>query len=144
VTGQRIALMMQRHAAAERRALDAAATEAQVAAADPELALIKQHLREPFRRAIAEALQVLDDRQRMVYGLHVVDGLGVERIGAVYGVNHSTVSRWLAAARAAVIAEAKRLLRSEMRISADEFESMSRLMASDLDLSVSRILGKRT
>src|SRR5262245_44479986 len=56
VSGQRIALMIRRNEGAERRALDTATLEAQVFAADPELAVVKQHLREPFQRAILSAL----------------------------------------------------------------------------------------
>jgi len=142
VAGQRIALMMRRSEAAAKRALDNVALQSDRALADPELAFLKENLREPFQRAIIDALKTLDDRQRMIYSLHVIDGLTVERIGAMYGVSHSTVSRWMANARAAVIAEARRLLRDEMEIPADEFDSLARLLSSQLDLSVSIVFGK--
>jgi RNA polymerase sigma-70 factor, ECF subfamily len=141
VAGQRIGLMMRRSEVAERRALDNAAVEARRAVIDPELAFVKEHLREPFQRAITDALKALDDRQRMIYSLHVVDGLTLGRIAAMYGVSHSTVSRWMANARAAVIEEARRLLRDELQVAADEFESLAGLLASQLDLSVSLVLG---
>jgi len=142
VAGQRIALMMRRSEAAAKRALDNVALQSDRALADPELAFLKENLREPFQRAIIDALKTLDDRQRMIYSLHVLDGLTVERIGAMYGVSHSTVSRWMANARAAVIAEARRLLRDEMDIPAEEFDSLARLLSSQLDLSVSAVFGK--
>lgn len=140
VASQRIALMLQRRAAAERRALNGVASEARLVPRDPELAFIAQHLRDRFQGAIARALHVLDDRERMVYRLHVLDEVGVERLGAMYGVAHSTVSRWLARARAAIIAEAQRILREEMRISSEEFQSLSRILANDLDVSISGVL----
>jgi RNA polymerase sigma-70 factor (ECF subfamily) len=65
-----------------------------------------------------------------------------QRIAKTYGVSHSTVSRWMAAARASIVAEAQRLLRDEMQASPDDYESMSRLLVSQLDLSVSRLLRK--
>lgn len=142
VAGQRIALMMRRSEAAAKRALDNVALQSDRALADPELAFLKENLRAPFQRAIIDALKTLDDRQRMIYSLHVLDGLTVERIGAMYGVSHSTVSRWMASARAAVLAEARRLLRDEMDIPADEFDSLARLLSSQLDLSVSAVFGK--
>jgi RNA polymerase sigma-70 factor (ECF subfamily) len=141
VAAQRIALMMRRSDAAQKRALDNIARETDRASADPELAFVKEHLREPFQRAIVDALKTLDDRQRMIYSLHVVDGLTVERIGAMYGVSHSTVSRWMASARAAVMAEAQRQLRDVMQIAPEEFDSLARLLSSQLDLSVSLVLG---
>jgi RNA polymerase sigma-70 factor (ECF subfamily) len=142
VAAQRIALMIRRSEAAEKRALDNVAVEARLIGADPELAFVKDHLREPFQRAIEEAFKTLDDRQRMIYSLHLVDGLTIERIGVMYGVRHSTVSRWMASARAAIVAEAQRLLREEMDVSAEEFDSLARLLASQLDLSISLVLRK--
>ena len=113
------------------------------ASADPELAFLKENLRHAFQRAVQEALQLLDDRQRMVYRLHLVDGLTVERIARTYGVVRSTVTRWLTETRVAVVREVKRQLQDEMRLPAHEFESLARLLASQLDLSVSRILVAR-
>jgi RNA polymerase sigma-70 factor (ECF subfamily) len=142
IVAQRIALMMRRSEASEERAIESAGVEAQLVAGDPELAFIKGHLRGPFRRAISQALQALDDRERMVYRMHVVDGLSLERIGKSYRVSQSTVSRWMASARDSIAAEAQRLLRDELQASADDYESMSRLMVSQLDLSVSRLFRK--
>jgi len=142
VAAQRIALMLRRGEAAEKRALDKIAAQARLVTSDPELAFVKEHLRAPFQRAIVEALKTLDDRQRMIYSLHVADGLTFERIAATYHVSHSTVSRWMAAAREAIVDEARRLLRDEMQLPAEEFDSLARLLASQLDLSVSAVLGK--
>jgi len=141
VVAQRLALSLLRHEAAGKRALEGVATEARLAAADPELAFVKASLRDAFQRALLDALLVLDDRQRMIYRLHIVDGLTVERIATMYGVVRSTVTRWLTSARETIIDEAKRLLRDEMRLPAEDFESLARLLASQLDLSVSQILG---
>jgi RNA polymerase sigma-70 factor, ECF subfamily len=140
IAGQRIALMIRRHEAAQERAHDGAAAEAQVIADDPELSIIKASLREKFRQAITLALGVIEDRERMVYRLYLIDGLSVEGIGKMYGVSHSTVSRWLAKARETVIAEAQRVLREDMHLSPEEFDSVAGLVVSRLDLSVSRIL----
>jgi DNA-directed RNA polymerase specialized sigma24 family protein len=96
----------------------------------------------PFQRAFSQALLSLSDRERMVYRLHIVDGLTVKRIAKTYGVSRSTVSRWMASARSNVVAEVQRLLRDELRASAEDYKSLSRLLVSQLDLSVSRLLRK--
>jgi RNA polymerase sigma-70 factor (ECF subfamily) len=132
--------MMRRREAIEGRAVDSAAAEVDALAADPELAFMKEKLRGRFRQALSDALGCLEDRERMIYRMHLVDGLGVEAIGKVYGVSHSTVSRWLAKAREEVIAETQRVLRDEMRLSPAEFDSVAGLVVSQLDLSVSRLL----
>jgi len=142
IVAQRIGLTIRRQEASEQRAVKGAGSEADLVASDPELSFIKGHLRGPFRRAIAQALESLDDRERMVYRMHIVDGLSLERIGKSYGVAQSTVSRWMATARDSIAAEAQRLLREELHASADDYESMSRLLVSQLDLSVSRLFRK--
>jgi RNA polymerase sigma-70 factor, ECF subfamily len=142
IAAQRIALMMRRHEAAEERATDAAAAELEQVGDDPELAFIKGRLRTDFRRALSQALAALDDRQRMIYRLHLIDALTVETIARMYAVSHSTVSRWLAKARQDVIEAAQRYLRDEAGLSPAEFDSVAALMISQLDLSVSRILKK--
>ena len=144
IAAQRIALMIRRHEAAEERAVDGATAEAEAEAEllsrDPELAFIKGRLRNDFRGALTQALSSLEDRERMIFRLHLVDGLTVEAIAKMYGVSHSTVSRWLGKARDQVVDEAQRLLRDRMQLSPAEFESIAALVVSQLDLSVSRIL----
>ncbi|HEX2657208.1 MAG TPA: sigma-70 family RNA polymerase sigma factor [Polyangia bacterium] len=143
IAAQRIALMMRRHEAAEERAAEGASAEAErMLSRDPELAFMKQKLRDGFRDALSRALATLEDRERMIYRLHLVDGLTVETIGRMYSVSHSTVSRWLAKAREAVLAEAQRLLKEQEGLTPDEFASVAALMVSQLDLSVSRIFKK--
>jgi RNA polymerase sigma-70 factor (ECF subfamily) len=132
--------MIRRHEAAQGRAHDGAAAEARLVADDPELNFIKASLRGKFRQAVTRAMGVLQDRERMIYRLYLIDGLSVERISKIYGVSHSTVSRWLAKARETVIAEARRVLREEMHLSPEEFDSVADLVMSRLDLSVSQIL----
>jgi RNA polymerase sigma-70 factor (ECF subfamily) len=139
IAAQRIALMMRRHEAAQERAAEGAAAEADLLAADPELAFIKGKLRGQFQAALTRSLALLDDRERMIYRLYLIEGLTVEAMGKIYSVHHTTVSRWLARARERVIAEAQRVLRDEMGLSPSEFESVGGLVVQ-LDLSVSRLL----
>jgi len=111
---------------------------------DAELRLIKKKYRAAFQRAMEEALQVLDDREREILRLHVADGLTVDRIAKRYDVSQSTVSRWLAGARRRVLDEGRRLLRQRMPVSESEFESLVALMVSQLEISLSRVTpGKR-
>jgi RNA polymerase sigma-70 factor, ECF subfamily len=144
VSAQRIGLSLMRHEQAEQRAAEGQRHEADRVAADPELGFLKQHLREHFREAVTRALAVLNDHERLIYRMYVVDGVPMERIGKMYGVNSSTISRRMSAARTSVVAEAQRLLREEMGVAPEEYESMARLLVSQLDLSVSRVLGKGT
>jgi RNA polymerase sigma-70 factor (ECF subfamily) len=138
VSAQRVALMMRRHEEAEGRARRAV-EEAEAALTDPELSFIKERYRGRIRTVTQRALEVLDDRERMIFRLHLVDGVTIERIGHVYGVSHSTISRWFAAARGKVAEEAQRVIREEMNISAADFDSLRRLVISQLDMSLSML-----
>jgi RNA polymerase sigma-70 factor, ECF subfamily len=140
VTAQRIALTSLRHQAVEGQARVGAAAAAVPSIEDPELAFLKGKHQEDFQSAVRESLGVLDDRERMIYRMHVVDGLSVDRIAAVYRVSQSTISRWMAKARATVIGEARRLLRERVDLADSEFQLVIGLMISQLDVSVSQVL----
>jgi RNA polymerase sigma-70 factor (ECF subfamily) len=142
VTAQRLALMQRRQEAGEERATARLGGDTEVLAADPELAFVKHTLRDQFRDALCRGLAVLPARERMIYRLYVVDGLSLDRIAKMYSVAQSTVSRWLANARKGILAEAKRVLYEEMRIAPEEYDSLARLLASEMDLSISRLLGE--
>jgi RNA polymerase sigma-70 factor (ECF subfamily) len=140
VSAQRIALMELRHERAESRARNEVAARARLTADDPELAAIKERFRDKFQEAFAVAIQTLTDRERTVYRMHLVDGLTLEQIAKAYGVHHTTVLRWLSAARARVLEEAKRRLRAELPVSSGEFDSIARLLMDEVDLNISLVL----
>ena len=68
------------------------------------------------------------------------DIVSVEKIGRVLGVSQSTASRWLAKARESVLRDLKSFLKARLEISSVEIESLAGLLASRLDLSISRVL----
>lgn len=114
---------------------------AEVAAEDDtELAYLKRKYRKEFREAFAIATSKLEPRQRTLLRYQVVDRLTVDQVGAVYSVHRATAARWIGAARAALLEHTRSVLLEELRISGDEFESIMRLIRSDLDVSVARLL----
>jgi transposase-like protein len=72
--------------------------------------------------------------------LTTMSGLSHEQIAAIYSVNQSTVSRWIARARADVLAAAEHEVCARLRLPPSEFRSLAGLFLSNLDLSVSRVL----
>jgi RNA polymerase sigma-70 factor (ECF subfamily) len=96
-----------------------------------------------FRGALTQALVGLEDRERMIYRLHVANGMTVTMIAKVYRVSDETIARWLAKARDSVIRETQRLLHGEVTLSPAEFESVAARVVSQLDLGVSRIMRDR-
>ena len=140
ISAQRIAVTSFRRSAAQKRALARARDEAIVTSGDPEMTIIKERYRGRFEESVRDAVGVLDDRERMIMRMLVVDGHSLDRIAGVYGVNQSSVSRWLAKARLKVLAEARRLLRERLNVAESEFESLLHLVLSQVDLSVSQVL----
>jgi RNA polymerase sigma-70 factor (ECF subfamily) len=140
ISAQRLALMALRHEQAETRARREAAAHRQLADADPELATIKERYRAEFQAAFAAALAALDDRERMLYRLHLVEGRSFDDLAKTYQVHSVTVRRWLTAASRKVLQRAKEELRKTLPVSSAEFESVARLLARDLHVSISHSL----
>ena len=141
VVAQRQLAMLLRKDEIERRAREGAALEAALSGgAAPEVAFTKHRYRAEFERAMAEALSTLEERNRMVLRLNLVSRISLEDIGRMYGVAQSTVSRWLANARHQVLTEVTRLLRQRLGATPDEIASLAGVMASQIDLSISRLL----
>jgi RNA polymerase sigma-70 factor, ECF subfamily len=111
-------------------------------ATSPELDYLRERYAPQFKAAFQEALRALDSEQRNVLRLHVVEGLNIDEIGALFKVHRSTVARWIAGARQEVLAGARQRLRAELGLSAGEFDSLAGVVRSQLDLSVANILVK--
>ncbi|HEX2571765.1 MAG TPA: sigma-70 family RNA polymerase sigma factor [Polyangia bacterium] len=112
--------------------------------ADPEIELIKRSYRREFRQAVTDAFAALSDQDRNLLRLYAVDRLSTSEISLLFQVNQSTVSRWLTTARQRVYDETRTLLRRRLGLSSDEFESFIRVVNSQLDISLSQILGDDT
>jgi RNA polymerase sigma-70 factor (ECF subfamily) len=72
---------------------------------------------------------------------HYVDGFSIDKICAIYTVHRATAARWLGAAREALAVETHRLLGTRLGVSPSELRSIARLVESQLDLSIRRLLG---
>jgi RNA polymerase sigma-70 factor (ECF subfamily) len=143
IAAQRIALDLVDKEKVEARARERAMADEIGTELDPELQYIKVRYREAFERAFARAVEDLGARERALLRLQIAGGLTLEQIGTMYKVNASTVSRWIAGVRTALLAETERLLRAELSLSPPEFNSLARVLVSQLDISVSRLLVDR-
>jgi RNA polymerase sigma-70 factor (ECF subfamily) len=109
---------------------------------DPELAQIKHLYRAEFSAAFKTALGQLTSRERNLLRLYVLDGLPIDRIGAVYRVHRATVARWIGKARERLLEETRAELGRTLRLDDTEFESLLAVVRSHLDLSLERCLQK--
>ena len=113
---------------------------AQVLLDDPELDHIKRRYSAEFGAAFKQALEGLGDRDRTVLSLYLLDGLNIDRIGRLFEVHRATVARWLSGAREQLYQDTHEHLARELALSDTEFQSIARLVQSQLDVSVRRIL----
>jgi RNA polymerase sigma-70 factor (ECF subfamily) len=137
VVATREALMYLRTARRERARAHAAS---ELAARDYELHVLRREYRPAFEQAFADALAELSSKDRNLLYYHLVGGLGIDRIGALYRVHRVTAFRWLRDARAALVARTRELLAERMQLATDELESLLRLVQSRASVSVERLL----
>ena len=105
------------------------------------VAATPQKASEAHRGAKLEHARALPSRDRALIRLHYVDGVGLERIGTIYGVHKATVSRWLAAAREQLLYAAIGAVQAEAGGDTDEVASLCAFLRSNLELSMSALYG---
>jgi len=103
---------------------------------DNELAYLKQLYRGEFKAAFQEALASLSTKQRNILRYHVCEGLNIAAIGAIYGVHRATVARWIARAREELRERTRDGLVRRVGIERDKFDSIIRLINSQMDMSL--------
>jgi RNA polymerase sigma-70 factor, ECF subfamily len=140
VTAMRAALKLLRKENRETPT-DDALLEARAHEDDPELAYMKAAYRASFKIAFQEALESLHARERTLLKQQIVDGLGIDELGALYQVHRATAARWVQSAREKLLTRTRRAFMLNARISSDECESIMRMVRSQLDVSLHRRLG---
>jgi RNA polymerase sigma-70 factor (ECF subfamily) len=111
-------------------------------AGDQEMAYLKRVYREEFKAAFQHALAALTTRERNVLRHHLLDGLNIDQIGAIYSVHRATVARRIAHARETLLSATRTALMEKLRVDQTEFESIMRLIQSRLDISIHQFLKK--
>ncbi len=103
---------------------------------DPELALIWRRYAGSFERALSGAFALLDERDRNLLRLHLLDGLGIDELAPVFRVHRATAARWLQAARAQLKERVLERLRTDLRVNEVELASLVRVIESHLEISL--------
>ncbi|HEY1814267.1 MAG TPA: hypothetical protein VGG74_18075 [Kofleriaceae bacterium] len=112
-----------------------------VAARDPERKHIRSTYTAELKKAIREAFAALEVRQRNLLRQHILDELTIDDLAKLYRVHRATCARWLADARADLGKQTRKRLVSALGTPGEELESLLRFLDSDIELSISRILG---
>ncbi len=113
-----------------------------MAAPDPALQLLKGRHRAAFRSAFQAALETLETRERTALKLNALDGMSLEKIGAMYGKDKSTVSRWLAHAQKQLLEHTQRQLKQQLGLASGEVESLIDVLKSQLESSLVQLISE--
>lgn len=122
------------------RSGDEQLAELATAGDDPELAFLKRQYREHFRAAFAEAMGALPPRARNILRHRYLDGLEVAELATIYGLHRVTMSRTLTQLREDLLASIRQAFLRRLGIGAEELDQIMTLIASQLELSLSRLL----
>ena len=108
---------------------------------DPELDAIKRRHQADLREAMREAFSTLSPEDRHLLRLYFVDQLSTYELATLFRVSQPTISRWLRSTRETVYKETRRHLQARLGLSQRDFQSFLALLDSQLELSISQLLG---
>lgn len=111
--------------------------------ADPELTHLKATYHEAFRAAFHAAMDELDERERNLLRQHLLDGLSIDRIAALHQVHRATAARQLARVREKLAERTRARMMGQLGVGEADSDGILRLIRSQLDLSITRVLGRR-
>lgn len=119
---------------------DECALDMIAASDDPALDLLWERYHREVRAAVEDGLAALPARDRTLLRLYVLERVPAAQIGKLYRVHETTVLRWIAQARKAVVGHVRTSLVRSLQLSAVEFDELLAMLRSRLDLSVRRLL----
>jgi RNA polymerase sigma-70 factor (ECF subfamily) len=103
-----------------------------------------QWLRAKYRDAVAAAMErafaALPLKERRLLRAQLVERLGIDDLGALYGVHRTTAARWIEKARRGLVERIHAELRQTLGAQEATVRSLVGLVRSAIDLSVARLL----
>ena len=96
----------------------------------------KPSYRKAFAKAFRDAMTELEPKQVNLLKLRFADGLGLERIAAIYRVHHTTIHRQLRALQERLALRTRELLMGQLEIDEDDCRSVIRLIQSNFGVTL--------
>lgn len=107
---------------------------------DPVIGQLKSEYRAKFKNALHQSVAQLDTRDRIIMRALAIEGHTVTDIAQTYKVHRVTASRWVSRIRKTLFSQTRALLCQELDITEDEVQSMIRLIESQMEMSLARVL----
>jgi RNA polymerase sigma-70 factor (ECF subfamily) len=108
---------------------------------DPELDFIKAQYRGDFASALRDSFADLDADERGMLRFYLIDKLNIAEIAGLFGVSRATIGRRIVDAREKILAGTRDRLKSRLQIASEDLDSLLALVQSQVDLSLSQVLG---
>jgi RNA polymerase sigma-70 factor (ECF subfamily) len=103
---------------------------------DANLEHTKRYYCEEFKQAFSAALRGLSARDQTLLRQHVIDGLSIDQLGALYHMHRATAARSLQRARHALLDATRAHLASRLAVGPRELDSILRLVRSRLEVTL--------
>lgn len=107
---------------------------------DPDLAYQRRLYGAEFKASFEAAVDELEPRERSLLRQSIVYHSTVDQVAVVYQVHRATAARWVAKAREHLGTKTRNHLRKRLSISEAQFDSIVRMIESQMDLSIERLL----
>jgi RNA polymerase sigma-70 factor, ECF subfamily len=109
-------------------------------AVDPELERMRQKYQAEFSSALSDAFARMALEDRTLLRFHLLDRLSIDEIAPLVRVHRSNVARRLATARKRLVDKTQETLQERIGVDSVELESILRMVRSQLDLNLERLL----
>ncbi len=120
----------------ERAVLD----DLQQPAQAPELVALRSRFQGVLGPSLRAAAGRLDARARSLISMHYLDSVSLEEIARAYQVHRATAARWLADARESFLEATRDELAKRAKLSRLEVDSVVRVLQSQVDVSLRRVM----
>jgi RNA polymerase sigma-70 factor (ECF subfamily) len=134
VAATRLALDLE--ADARRRQRVEAVPEEEPAAPAPEQLILRERYRQPVEAAFHHAFEALDDERRLLLRRHYIEGVSLQDLGTALGIDRSTASRRVAAAREQLLETVKRELGEALQLTPASIDTLVHALKSELVITL--------
>jgi len=110
---------------------------------DPSLQLLRERYRDDVHGAMEHAFGELTQKERRLLRGALIDHLGTDDLGAMYGVHRTTAARWLEKARLRLVELTHAALQDRLGGEEATVRGLVALVRSQLDVSVERLLASK-
>jgi RNA polymerase sigma-70 factor (ECF subfamily) len=91
---------------------------------------------------VTATLAGLPDRERWLLHKHAIYRSGIDELAHLLRMHRAPAARWVEAARQAVVEGVRGELVRRLQLTRGELDSILRLISSQLDVSLPRLLGR--